>query len=168
MNGDRLAGQSRDARQRATDPTAGPTPDTRQRVMIHGHLRDRLMSWRAAGGDDIRQRHVLDAAVELSGVTFRVQPGLLAKIRATNRRKVCAWAVGTVSGVERVTVDRWATDPGWSRVTFNPYRGDTFTGPDGSPVLAAGRVVAVAVAGSSARTRLEVYMETKPTSERDS
>lgn len=58
--------------------------------------------------------------ITLSGVEFRVQPALLAKIRVWNRRKVCAYAVGVVQAVD--------TDPTPTgrKVTFNPFRADTF------------------------------------------
>ena len=74
--------------------------------------------------------------ITLSGVTFRVQPALLAKIRAWKRRKVCAYAVGRIEAVNAPI-----QLAGMERVTFNPFRSDTFTNDQGAPVLAADRVV---------------------------
>lgn len=70
--------------------------------------------------------------ITLRDVTFRVQPALLAKIRAWNRRKVCAYAVGVVQAVDS------DPQPTGRKVTFNPFRADTFheTG-SGKPVHSA-------------------------------
>lgn len=70
--------------------------------------------------------------ITLSGVTFRVQPALLAKIRAWNRRKVCAYAVGVVEAVDS------GPAPTGRKVTFNPFRSDHFHDAEtGEPVHSA-------------------------------
>jgi hypothetical protein len=73
-------------------------------------------------------RHAEAAA--LTAVRFVVQPGGLARVRKTRVRAVHAYATGT-----------WA-EPGpvsaaAERVTYNPFRADTFHTDDGRPVTAA-------------------------------
>lgn len=76
--------------------------------------------------------------ITLGDVTFRVQPGMLNKIRRINRRKVCAYAVGLVLSMDA----GWTTDDcaGKRRVTFNPYRADTFTDDTGQSIHQADAV----------------------------
>jgi hypothetical protein len=79
--------------------------------------------------------------ITLADVTFRVQPAGLARIRASGRRAVCAYAVGVVTAV--------GTGPdvtGMERVSFNPHRGDTFT-CQGEPIWSAPLVVFKDAAG---------------------
>jgi hypothetical protein len=83
--------------------------------------------------------HVTD--ITMTGVRFRVQPAGLAQIRAERRRAVCAYAIGTVAQVN--TAPSLA---GRRRVTFNPYRADTFTCDD-EPIYAAADVIFAARAG---------------------
>jgi hypothetical protein len=79
--------------------------------------------------------------ITLTDVVFRVQASGLARIRREHCRAVCAYAVGTIESVN--------DDPetnGQHRVTFNPYRADTFT-MNGSPVHSALRVTFANAAG---------------------
>jgi hypothetical protein len=73
--------------------------------------------------------------ITLTGVEFRVQPAGLRKIREAKCRQVCAYATGTVAAVD--------TEPalaGMRRVSFNPYRADTFV-CGAEPVHAAAQVI---------------------------
>ena len=72
--------------------------------------------------------------ITLTDATFRVQPGGLRTMRERKQRAVCAYAIGYVAEVEG---SRDLT--GYDRVTFNPWRADTFT-RDGAPVHAAPQV----------------------------
>lgn len=72
------------------------------------------------------------AAITLSSVTFRVQPSMLARIRVMKRRKVCAYAIGIIESLE----DDGQRGP---RITFNPFRTDTFE-VDGEPIHEADSV----------------------------
>jgi hypothetical protein len=69
------------------------------------------------------------------GVTFRVQPGTLATIRAKHVRAVCAYARGDAREATATEVADFAARG--VRVHFNPFRADTFTLDDGTPVLGA-------------------------------
>lgn len=71
------------------------------------------------------------------GVAFRVQPGTLATIRTRNVRAVCAYARGTAEESTAADVAAIASDARAQRVHFNPYRADTFTLEDGTPVRSA-------------------------------
>jgi len=69
------------------------------------------------------------------GVTFRVQAGTLATIRAKHTRAVCAFARGEAFESSPAEVAAYAAEG--MRVHFNPFRADTFTLDDGTPVLSA-------------------------------
>jgi len=69
------------------------------------------------------------------GVTFRVQPGTLRTIRDKHVRSVCAFARGQASESSAAEVADIASRG--QRVHFNPFRADTFTLDDGTPVLSA-------------------------------
>jgi hypothetical protein len=98
-----------------------------KRVRVHYHLRrkdfsvvDRSTGRVAANVDNIT----------LADVDFKVQPGGLRRIRARGQREVIAYALGTIAAVNEPA-------PRMGRpnvVTFNPYRADTFTREDGTPV----------------------------------
>lgn len=83
------------------------------------------------------------ADVTMTGVTFRVRPGGLRRIREQGHREVCAYAIGTVTAA-----DTGPDVAGMARITFNPYRADTFT-CDGQPVTQAAEVVFAGRAGWS-------------------
>lgn len=107
-------------------------PQPGQRVRVHYHLRRKDFSV-----TDPRLSLVIAnvADITLADAVFRVQPGGLARIREQGQRAVCAYAVGTVTAVSS------GPDlPGWGRVTFNPFRADTFT-LDGEPVTRTPLVV---------------------------
>lgn len=79
-----------------------------------------------------RVRHA--EAVTLARVTFRVSQAGRARVLARRCRAVHAWAVGTPT----------AESPAGPlvRVTYNPFRADSFTRTDtGAPVHAAAFVV---------------------------
>lgn len=107
----------------------------RRRVHRNLHRND----WSVTGPAGRVEAHVSD--ITLAGVEFRVQPAGLARVRATGRRAVCAYAVGTVRAV--------STGPdtaGLARVAFNPHKADTFT-CDGEPVWHAPLVIFKDAAG---------------------
>jgi hypothetical protein len=103
-----------------------------QRVRVHYNLRRR--AWSVINpATGLVTGHAGD--ITLTGVRFRVQPAALARILATGRRGVCAYATGTITAVN--------TSPGLGglvRVGFNPWRAPTFT-CDSRPVHAAVEVV---------------------------
>lgn len=68
-------------------------------------------------------------------VTFRVLPGGLDRIRTRGVREVCAYARGQAADSTATEVADIASRG--VRVHFNPYRADTFTLDDGTPVLGA-------------------------------
>jgi hypothetical protein len=69
------------------------------------------------------------------GVTFRVQAGTLRTIRERHVRAVCAYARGMAHDATPSEVAEYASRG--VRVHFNPFRADTFTLDDGTPVLGA-------------------------------
>lgn len=71
------------------------------------------------------------ATVALRDVTFKVQAGGLARAKAERKRNVHAFAIGEL--VEAVRV-------GGERVSYNPFRADTFTLGDGRAIHAAAAV----------------------------
>lgn len=73
------------------------------------------------------------AAVALAGVVFVVQAGGRARVLSNKVRAVHAYARGTHAEVKDVA--------GMVEVTYNPYRAETFTTRDGTPVSAAALVV---------------------------
>ena len=84
--------------------------------------------------------HVSD--ITLTGARFRVQPAGVEAIRATGRRLVCAYAVGTLAAACS------APDVAdWQRVSFNPWRATTFTTAAGRPITDAPLVVFTGDAG---------------------
>ncbi len=108
----------------------GPGPGIRVRVHYNLHRGGFSVVSRTTG-------RVIGHAgdITLADVEFRVQQGTLARIRAEGRRAVCAYAIGTVTAIN--------TRPGTAglpRVTFSPWRADTFT-LDGHPVRAAPAVI---------------------------
>jgi hypothetical protein len=114
----------------------GPRTGTRVRVHYNLHAGGFSVVNPATGRVEWRA-----ADITLTGVQFRVQPAGLARIRATGRREVCAYATGLVAAV--------STAPdlaGLRKVTFNPYRAPAFT-IGGEPVHAAPAVIFAAAAG---------------------
>jgi hypothetical protein len=69
------------------------------------------------------------------GVTFRVQAGTLRTIREKHVRAVCAYARGQAAESTAAEVAAYAA--AGVRVHFNPFRADTFTLDDGTPVVSA-------------------------------
>lgn len=98
-----------------------------ERVRVHWNLH--------RGGYSITVRGIVveqPAAVTLRDVHFVVSAKGLARMRRLGRRKVVAWATGmVVPEPERFPVDA-------PTVTFNPWRGDTFTVREtGEPITGA-------------------------------
>jgi hypothetical protein len=98
-----------------------------KRVRVHYHLRrhdfsvvDRSTGRVAANVDNIT----------LADVDFKVQPKGLERIRRRGQREVIAYAVGTIAAVNESAPRKGRPNV----VTFNPYRADTFTREDGTPV----------------------------------
>jgi hypothetical protein len=107
--------------------TAGLAHLAGKRVRVHYHLRrkdfsvvDRSTGRVAANVDNIT----------LADVDFNVQPAGLRRIRARGQREVIAYAVGTIAAVNEPAPRKGRPNV----VTFNPYRADTFTRADGTPV----------------------------------
>jgi hypothetical protein len=93
------------------------TIDVGQRVRVHVNLHLQ----RLAVADPLTARilcYVDD--ITLQGITFRVQEACVDRVQATGRRKVCAYAVGTVVA--------WDQEPARTGpvVTYNPHRSRYF------------------------------------------
>lgn len=104
-----------------------------RQVRVHWNLHKKLASVVDPGTRRVIA-HVRD--ITLTDVTFHAQRSGTARIRRSQHREVCAYAIGRVQDV--------ASDPdvtGWTVITFNPYRGDTFTTRGGQPVDFAALVV---------------------------
>jgi phage tail sheath gpL-like len=95
---------------------------------VHKNLNKGCWSIIHAGS---KVRHA-DAAA-LVGVRFVVQRGGLARVRSSGVRAVHAYATGT-------WVEPGPVPPSAVRVTYNPFRAETFHTDDGRPVTAAERV----------------------------
>lgn len=89
-----------------------------QRVRVHVNLHNGKIVV-----SDPRTRRVLQYAddITLTGVEFRVPPGGLAAVRRARQRRVFAYATGQVK-----EVDAGPDLAGRPKVSFNPYRNDTF------------------------------------------
>lgn len=98
-----------------------------ERVRVHLNLH--RGDWSIS---DPKTGRVLRSAtdVTLTGVTFRVSEATRQRIIDKQRRRVHAWAIGTL-----VSVDTAPDITGRDAVTYNPYRAPTFTRVDGTPVL---------------------------------
>lgn len=112
-------------------------------MRVHYHLRrkdfsvvDRSTGRVAANVDNIT----------LADVDFKVQPGGLRRIRARGQREVIAYALGTIAAVNEPAPRKGRPNV----VTFNPYRADTFTREDGTPVHHADLVTFAAGKGWTA------------------
>ena len=105
------------------------------RADVYCDLRLKCTSIKALEGE--RKGRVVSKPVYsvVHGVTFRVQAGGLQRIRSKHVREVCAYARGTAAEATRDEVAEVAARG--VRVHFNPYRADTFTLDDGTPVYAA-------------------------------
>jgi len=128
-------------------------------IEIHGNLNRRLMSARVRRTGE-RVTHHLDVIAVVDDVTFRVRPA--GHRNATRVRNVCAHVVGELDSIEPMTRDIYAGSRDYVRITYDPkshperdyfYRADT-----GERVTWAPYCVCVAVASSTARTRLAVYV----------
>lgn len=86
--------------------------------------------------------------VTLSGVTFKVSETTRQRVIAKQRRRVHAWALGTL-----VAVDAKPRVDGLELITYNPYRAPTFTTLAGTPVTEAKEVVFVDRYGHLMETR---------------
>jgi len=112
------------------------TPGTRVRVHYNLHRGGFSVVNRSTG------RVVANVPdITLANVEFRVQPSGLARIRREHCRAVCAYAVGDI-----VTVNASPDVSAMRRITFNPYRADTFTS-DGEPIHTATQVTFMHAAG---------------------
>jgi hypothetical protein len=98
-----------------------------KRVRVHYHLRRH--DWSVV--DRSTGRVAANVAnITLADVDFKVQPKGLERIRSRGQREVIAYALGTIAAVnEPAPRERRPNE-----ITFNPYRADTFTRRDGTPV----------------------------------
>ena len=128
-------------------------------IEIHGNLNKRVMTARVRRTGE-RVTHHLDVIAVVDDVTFRVRPA--GHRRATGTREVCAHVVGELDSITPTTRDDYAAFSEWIQITYDPktyperdffYRADT-----GERVAWAPYCVCVAVASSTARTRLAVYV----------
>lgn len=128
-------------------------------IEIHGNLNRRVMTSRVRRTGE-RVSHHLDVIAVVDDVTFRVRPA--GHRRATGTREVCAHVVGELDSISPMTSDIYAGARDWVQVTYDPktyperdyfYRADT-----GERVGWAPYCVCVAVASSTSRTRLAVYV----------
>ena len=128
-------------------------------IEIHGNLHKRVMSARVRRAGE-RVSHHLDVIAVVDDVTFRVRPA--GHRRATGTREVCAHVVGGLDSISPMTRDDYADSRDYVQITYDPktyperdffYRADTGERVDWVPYC-----VCVAVASSTARTRLAVYV----------
>ena len=128
-------------------------------IEIHGNLNRRVMTARIRRTGE-RVTHRLDTVAVVADATFRVRPA--GHRRATGTREVCAHVVGELDSITPTTRDDYAGARDWVQVTYDPktyperdyfYRADT-----GERVEWAPYCVCVAVASSTSRTRLAVYV----------
>ena len=128
-------------------------------VEIHGNLNRSVLTARLRRTGE-RVSHHLDVIAVVDDVTFRVRPA--GHRRATGTREVCAHVVGELDSITPMTRDRYADSRDWVRITYDPKtypeRDDFFRADTGERVGWAPYCVCVAVASSSARTRLAVYV----------
>jgi hypothetical protein len=112
-----------------SDPVASIRAD------VYCDLRLKCTSIRALDGDNKGRVVSKPAYSVVHGVTFRVQAAGLQRIRTRKQREVVAFARGVASDSTPAEVADYAARG--VRVHFNPYRADTFTLDDGTPVLGA-------------------------------
>ena len=128
-------------------------------IEIHGNLNKRVMTARVRRTGE-RVSHHLDVIAVGDDVTFRGRPA--GHRRATGTREVCAHVVGELDSITPMTRDRYADSRDWVRITYDPKtypeRDYFFRADTGERVGWAPYCVCVAVASSTARTRLAVYV----------
>lgn len=95
-----------------------------QRVRVHLNLQNGL--WSITQGGRV-VAHVQD--VTLHNVTFYVSEATRQRVLKFKRRRVHAWAQGTL-----VATDTQPITVGHTAVTYNPYRASTFTTLNGEPM----------------------------------
>ena len=105
------------------------------RADVYCDLRLKCTSIKALDGERKGKVVAKPAYSVVHGVTFRVQPGTLRSIRDKGVRAVCAYARGSAREATPAEVADVATRG--VRVHFNPFRADTFTLDDGTPVVSA-------------------------------
>lgn len=110
-------------------------PGQRVRVHVNLHKANRGEPDHMVIADPSTRRVLQYAAdVTLTGVEFRVPEGGLARVRERGAREVFAYAIGTVQAID--------TGPdltGRPKVSFNPFRDDTFV-CGGQPIRQASEV----------------------------
>ncbi len=128
----------------------------------HGNLRDDCVSL-TRGGKVVQ--HVRESVVSFDDVRFIVSMGKkYQSIRAGNKRAVCAWLRGTITGIEPVSDPfRFENDPTWTRVSFNPVDTDRLfhikeNGQRGADVTSAPAAVYVASSQFDNPTKCRVYI----------
>jgi hypothetical protein len=113
--------------------TAGLAHLAGKRVRVHYHLRRH--DWSVV--DRSTGRVAANVAnITLADVDFVVQPKGLERIRRRGQREVIAYALGTIAAVN----DPSPREGRPNEITFNPYRADTFTRRNGTPVRHAALV----------------------------
>src|SRR5690606_27275711 len=106
------------------------------KVKVHFNLHTHLWSITAIGGEHAGRVIANVNTITLTNVDFKVSAAGRARCHRLGKRTVHAWVVGVVESIDQPV----ATDQ-LTKATYNPSadRADTFTTPEGSPVLHAPR-----------------------------
>lgn len=87
------------------------------RVEVYYNLRKQCLSYRTPGG---KVQHA--DCIELTNVTFTVQPAGRARVLREKRKNVHAFVRGDLVDVDHQTSLGWNAKP----ITYNPYKYETF------------------------------------------
>lgn len=122
----------------------GPPVAGSERVEAYYNLHQHCLSYRSHGG---RIQHA--DLIALRNVRFAVQPAGRERVRREGRKNVHAYLRGVLTHVEPrdTPLPLTAADlmrAGAQRITYNPYRHDTFVYADSdTPIHAADTVIAL-------------------------
>lgn len=98
-----------------------------EKVFVYRNLRNRCLSVKSVKTGLVIAHK---GGVNLSDVSFKVSAKGRERVRREQKKHVHAGLVGFVA-------ERLAGDPGPKRVTYNPYKNETFVDADGQPVFEA-------------------------------
>lgn len=110
--------------------------DLAMRVETYYNLHKKCLSYRPSGGT-VRHAHT----ILLNNVTFSVQPAGREKVLREKKKNVHAFVRGELVFVDHPYIE--ALIDGCHRVTYNPYKYESFVDFNGTPVYAAQQVAII-------------------------
>ena len=113
------------------------------RVESYWNLHKQVFSVRAIDGPN-KGRVILHTHNQgMTDVTFAVQPAGRAKVLKEQKKNVHAFVRGRLDHYRWDPMDEYLREDKLTRITYNPYKYDSFVDPDGKPVHRADWVALV-------------------------